>query len=152
MDPLADLFDPVKQHLRVNHFPVVLALVGALACVVAAALRRDAVWRYALVTVVLAAVTAPLAYWTGLRAEDIAAEYELIASGDMEPHENAATAAMIALLVSGVAAGVALRKPSVAARWIALVLVLAAAGLMTWTAKIGGGIVHNQDTEGHPPK
>lgn len=142
---------PVLLHLRLNHFPIVLILVAVAVGIVAVVTRRDGVWRYALVTVVLAAVTTPVVYWTGLRAEDIASEFELISSGDMEDHEDAAVWALVTLLAAGVAAGVALRKPATVTRWVALLLTCAAAGAGAWTGKTGGVIVHNADTEGWPP-
>lgn len=142
--------DPVAFHLRVNHFPIILVFVGAAACSLAIAVRRDAVWRYALVTVLLAAVTTPLAYWTGLRAEDIAEGFEMIDAGMMAEHEESALIAGIVIVLAGIAAAVALAKPRPALRYAAAAFTLAAAGAAAWTGAHAGKITHNVDTEGRP--
>jgi hypothetical protein len=137
--------DPVFLHLRVNHFPIILAMVGAGAAVVAAILRRDAIWRYALVTVLLGALSAPAAYWTGNAAEEKAEGFSYIDADAMGEHEESAEIATIVCLAAGVAAAVALAKPNAATRWIFLALALGAAGTVAWTGMHAGRIVHGSD-------
>lgn len=134
--------DPIFMHLRVNHFPVILPIVGAAAAVVALLLKRDDVWKYAMVTVILGALSAPIAYWTGYRAEDKAEGLDYIDAERMDQHEESATWALVAILASGVAAGVALKVPKPAARYAFVAVAALAAGATTWTASHGGKIVH----------
>lgn len=139
---MKNLLDPVFMHLRVNHFPIILGMVGAVACVLAAITKKDAVWRYAAITMLLAGITSAPAYFTGERAEDIAGGFEYIDAEAMDKHEESAKIAFALLLVSGGAAVLALTKLGSWTRWVLLVTSLAAAGAVTWTSKDAGGIVH----------
>ena len=134
--------DPVFMHLRVNHFPVILPIVGAAAAFVALILKRDDVWKYAMVTVILGALSAPIAYWTGFRAEDKAEGFDYIDAERMDMHEETAEWALIAILASGVAAGVSLKVQKPAAKYAFLAVAAAAAVATTITAAHGGKIVH----------
>lgn len=140
--------DPIFMHLRVNHFPIVLIVVGAVACAVAAATGRERIWTYGLVTTLIAGLSGPVAYWTGLRADDKASEFEVLDLGAMADHESSALWAMIALVVAAVAAGVALARPKPALRWIVLALAVVAAGLCGWTGSQAGQIAHGEFTMG----
>lgn len=140
--------DPVFQHLRTNHFPIILAMVGFVAAILACVIRKDAIWKYAKVTMLLAAVTAPLAYWTGERALDKAEGFENIDQASMGDHEETAEAALVCLLVCGAAAGVALVKPNTATRALFVVTALAAAGATAYTSAIAGNIVHGPESLG----
>lgn len=140
--------DPVLLHLRTNHFPIILGAVGALAAIVAAIARKDWIWRYALVTLLLSAATAPLAYLTGRGAEEVAEGHENIEHGLMEDHEDSATPALWAMIAAGIAAGVCLAKPNVWTKTTVVVLSVAAAGLTARTSAIAGKIVHNALTVG----
>lgn len=142
--------DPIFQHLRTNHFPIILAMVGVVAALLACVIRKDAIWKYAKVTMLLAAVTAPLAYWTGERAGDKAGGFETwIDHGAMQDHEETAEVALICLLVCGGAAGVALVKPTTLTRAIFVAAAVAAAGATTYTAAIAGNIIHGEEVEAH---
>lgn len=136
------LTDPVFIHLRLNHFPIMLGIVGAAAAVLAAILRKDGIWRYALITVVIAAATSPVAWWTGTRAVEKAEGFSYIDAEMMDIHEESAEKATVVMVVAGVAAAVALWKPSPLTRWVFLALALAGAGAMAWTGSHGGQIVH----------
>jgi hypothetical protein len=137
--------EPIFWHLRVNHFPIILGVVGAVACVIAAISRKDGAWRYAAITLVLAAASAYPAYWTGERAENIASGFEFgIDTVAMAEHEESAVWALCALLAAGVAAVFALVKPSLTSRIILLVVALAAVGATFNTAKTAGLIIHGE--------
>lgn len=135
--------DQIYLHLRVNHFPVILGIVAFAAAVVGLVLKREGAWRYAYVSAIVAAAAAPVAYWTGLRAEDKADGLDWYEGGHMIDHGEIALWAMIALLAAGIAAGVAMMKPKPLTRWIFLVCAAATAGLVTWCGYEGGHIVRD---------
>ena len=138
--------DPIYQHLRINHFPVILGIVAFAAAALALFVKRDGAWRYACITAILAAASAPIAYWTGLRAEDKAEGIDWYDAYSMGEHGDIALWAMIALLAAGIAAGVALMKPKPLTRWIVLVCAAATAGLVVWCGYEGGHIVRDVTT------
>jgi hypothetical protein len=142
--------DAVTLHLRTNHFPIILSVVATVAAVLALVLRKEGIWRYALVTALLAGLTAPIAYWTGDRAEDMAGEFENIALEHMADHEESAKFALAGLLVAGGAAVLALAKPNLGTRIGFLAVSLAATGLTGYTSSQAGKIVHNAMTQGIP--
>ncbi len=55
-------------HTLINHFPIVLTVIGALAVLLAAMYERRAVWMYALSTLALAGLTIYPAWLTGQKA------------------------------------------------------------------------------------
>lgn len=142
------LSDPVFIHLRVNHFPIILGMVGMAGVLLALLLQKESVWKYALVTLVLAAASAPVAYYSGKGAEEKAEEHTNIDAGAMEDHEDTATAAVWSLLACGVAAGVCLVKPNAVTKSVVIVLALAGTTLTMRTSAIAGTIVHNPLTVG----
>jgi len=134
--------DWVFLHLAVNHFPVTLGVVGALAALAAAATRRERVWRFATTTMILAALAAPAAYGTGLLAEGIVEEAPYADEAAIEEHEEIALVALLALLAAGGAAVFARVRPRGRARLLFLATSLAAAAVTGYTAFQGGEIVH----------
>ncbi|MCG3135689.1 MAG: hypothetical protein HMLKMBBP_03421 [Planctomycetes bacterium] len=139
---MKNLLDPVFMHLRVNHFPVILGAVGAAACLIALLVRKDGVWRYAAITMLLAGLTSAPAYFSGERAEEVAEGFEYIDAAAMGDHEDSAKIAFALLLVAGVAAALHLKKLGGWTKWVLLATSLAAAGACFWTSKHAGGIVH----------
>lgn len=152
MDFLRQVFgemnDPIFVHLRVNHFPIILIFVGAAAAVIAAFTKKDSVWNYALVTILLAGVTSPIAWWTGRRADDMASESEVLDLEMMGAHEDSANWAFAALVAAAIAAGLAMVAPKPALRWVALGLAITAAALTAYTGAQAGHIAHGDYTMG----
>lgn len=138
--------DPILFHLRVNHFPIILAMVAVAAMGLAAVAKKDSFWGYGLVTMILAAVSTPIAYWTGRGADDVAAGSEVLDLDAMGAHEESAAWALVALLVAGIASGVAYAKPKPMFRWIAIGTALVATALVLWTGKQAGQIAHGKYT------
>jgi uncharacterized membrane protein len=143
---LKEMKDPIFMHLRMNHFPVILILVAAAGAVVAIVTKRDGVWRYALVSAVIAGLTSPIAWWTGRRAMEKAEDYTGLDVGMMVDHEESAMWAMIALLAATLVSGLALVKPATALRWIAVAGIVVAAGLTAYTGAQAGHIAHGKET------
>ncbi len=144
--------DWVNLHLLVNHFPIILGVAGAFAAVAALLSRNEGIWRYAFVTVLLAGLTAPAAYITGLEAEEVVEHEWYIVEDELEEHEELGLYALIALLAAGASAAVALWKPGRATKGVFAVLTLVAVGVTAYTALEGGEIVHESPAfEQRPP-
>lgn len=139
-----ELRDPIFMHLRVNHFPVILAFVAAGAAVLALLAKKDGIWRYAFVSAVIAGLMSPIAWWTGRRAMEKAEDFTGLAVEFMTDHEESALWAMIAALAAALVSSLALVQPKPAFRWIATALILATAALMAYTGAQAGHIAHGE--------
>jgi len=135
-------------HLLSNHVPV-LGTVFGLGLLAWAILRRnDAVQRVALGTFVVIALLALPAYFTGEPAEGVVEHAAGVAESSIEAHEATALVALIGVEVVGLLALIALhraragRSLSVLVRQAVLVLATVTAGLLAWTANLGGRIRH----------
>lgn len=145
------MIDWAQVHITLNHFPVILAVTGALAGITAAVLGRRGIWLYATVSLALAAITVAPTYFTGEPAEDSLHRPWYIARGAIEQHEQAA---LIAAVLTGIAGLVALfawrrlvrypRELTLPGGLRAAVLVtsIAAAGAIGYTSLLGGRIIH----------
>lgn len=143
-------------HLLVNHVPV-LGLFFGLALLVAALWRRSTeLTRTSLVIFVLTAVAAIVVYLTGEPAEDSVEGLADVTKTMIGRHESAALAATIGV---GVLGGFALlglagfRRLAAIPRWFtssSLVLAIVTAGMMGWTANLGGQIRHTEIRAGAP--
>jgi hypothetical protein len=150
---------PVHLHLVLNHVPVVGTLIGA--CLLAyAALRRDErLVRVCLGMFAVLAVVALATFLTGEPAEETVEGLAGVSESMVEQHEEAALLATIALGFLGLLSlAVLLRFRTRALPRQAAVLLLAAAlvpaGMMAWTANLGGQIRHSEiraETVAAPP-
>ena len=139
-------------HLMLNHVPV-LGTVFGLALLVWGFWRRDlALQRAALVTFVLSALIALPVYFTGEPAEDVVERLAGVTDGAIEAHEEAALVSLIAVATLGVLglAGLLLGRSRFNATIVrgALGVAIVTAGLMAWTANLGGRIRHSELTAG----
>lgn len=135
--------DWLHAHLVVNHFPIILAVVGSCAALLALGTGREGIWRYAGVSGLLAGMSAPLAYITGTRAEDPAEELWYVSHEALEHHEHWGLYALVALGLAGVLAIVALKSRARGARLTFAVCLWAATGVTAVTALHGGDLVHD---------
>jgi uncharacterized membrane protein len=92
----------------VNHFPIVLTVIGALAVLVAAMLPRRATWVYALSTLTLAGVTIYPAWLSGGRASHAVHDAWYIQRGAIQTHSAAADVTVWIVGVVGLLALLAL--------------------------------------------
>ena len=144
-------FDAAHLHLMVNHFPVVLSVVGLASLVVGAVWRRDFYWRAGLNLMVLAGIAAVVAILTGESAESEIRLRAFVVPGTIGAHSSAAYAALWALLVSGAIAAFAwwrARASDVMAlpawlRELVLISALAGVALVSYAAYRGGIIVQD---------
>lgn len=143
--------DAAHLHLLVNHFPVVLSIVGLTSLAVGAVTRRDFYWRAGLQLMVLAAIAAVVAILTGESASDEIRQRAFVLRGTIGAHSSAAYAALWALLIGGAISAYAwwrARASDVGAlpawlRELVLIAALVGAALVGYAAYRGGIIVHD---------
>lgn len=145
------MIDWALVHITINHFPVILSVIGALAAVVAAVRGRRGVWLYATVSLTFAALTVAPTYFTGEPAEESLHRPWYIARGSIEQHEKAALVAAVLAGIAGLVAVFAWRRLVRYPREVTLPRGLRAAVLLTsiaaaaavgYTSLLGGQIVH----------
>jgi len=139
-------------HIMINHFPVILAVMGAAAAVLGQFRSRRGVWLYATATLTLAALTAVPTYFTGEPAEEGLHRPWYVARQSIHSHEDAALVAAIITGVAGLVALVAWRRlvrypreislPS-GLRTAVVVTSVIAAGAMGYASLLGGYIIHD---------
>ena len=153
--------DAAYLHLLVNHIPIILTLIGAVAAVLAIATRRRAVWLYALASLTISGVSAYPVMLTGHAAEDIMKDKWYVTRDAIKEHEEAGETAMWVLMAMGAVSAYAwwrlLRRDQtgVPPTWLgALVVVVSIAGVGTTTiaAYRGGNIVYYSPKLASPPR
>ena len=88
-------------HLLINHFPVVLSVVGLGASVLALLVRRRAIWQAAMGALVIAGLFIFPVHFTGDKADHALRDPWYIKPGTIEAHDNAAGIAMWVILLVG---------------------------------------------------
>ncbi|HAR46268.1 MAG: hypothetical protein A2X56_10330 [Nitrospirae bacterium GWC2_57_13] len=137
-------------HLMVNHLPVIGILFGLLLALYAFVRKNDEVNRLALIFLVLVALAALPAYFTGGAAEDMVERLPGVNKNHVEQHEEMASVALTTLLLMGAVAAAGLftfRGTKSIPRWfmlVALILSLSGAGVAGLTANLGGQIRHQE--------
>ena len=144
-------------HLSINHFPIVLSIVGALAALVAFVTRRRAALLYALVTMVAAGLTSYPAQFTGEYAEEAVEHRWYVDESAIHAHEEAGERATWILIAGGVAAAIGMyvvlrapREATPSALLLTLMLVLSVSGAVAagYTGWQGGKIVSRNERLG----
>lgn len=148
-------------HLLVNHFPVVLSVVGAGMILLAIVMRRPGFWRFGLTCLFLAGIAAIPTFFSGRGAEDTMEKMWYVTRGSIHEHEEAGEMALWVLLGVGLISGYTLWRtgsrpaPGVTAfpGWLQVLAVLgalAAAGFAGYAAFKGGKIVHESPRLANP--
>jgi uncharacterized membrane protein len=139
-------------HILLNHFPVILTVMGTLAVLLALLRGQRGIWLYGTVSLTLAAVTVIPTYFTGQPAEHALNKPWYVAPGAINAHEDAAKIAALLVLLAGFIALFAWRRLVRYPREvkmpgtlrIALVLTsLAAAISIGYASWLGGRVVHD---------
>jgi uncharacterized membrane protein len=147
-------------HTLINHFPIILTVVGSAVLALALVTRRRAIWLYALATLTLAGLCAYPAFFTGDEAGDAQRKTWYIVQAMVHEHEDAADFALASLLVMGAVSAYAwwrmLRREvtTLPPVWLRVVAALVAAltlSVVTRTAYLGGKIVHESPKLSAPP-
>jgi 1,4-dihydroxy-2-naphthoate octaprenyltransferase len=148
--------DPMKTinfahiHLVLTHFPPVVSLGGAVAAIAALFLRRYSgeLGRLALLLLIIAGVTTPMAYFAGGRAADQIGKVEGVQQDAIAPHEKAAATALFCSIAAGVVAVAAViagwRRGTIpfGLRLVVIIAAIVSAAAIGWTAALGGAIHH----------
>ena len=146
--------DGAHLHLVLTHVPVLGLVFGTLLLAAGWYRKSRPVQQAALTAIVLAALAAGAAYWTGEGAEEAVEHLARIQDAAIETHEEAG---MLGLLAAGVAGAMALitlvagrsgRQLARSLIGLNLVIALSASGILTWVANLGGRIGHPEILNG----
>jgi uncharacterized membrane protein len=139
-------------HIMLNHFPIILEIVGAAATIVAIMWPRRGTWMYAAASLTLAGLTVIPTYFTGAPAEHLLNRPWYVVRGAIHNHEEAALISAILVGVVALIAAFAWRRMVRYPRETSLpgalrALLLAGAMIATahivYTSLLGGRIVHD---------
>ena len=138
-------------HTLVNHFPIILMVVGSAVAVLALITGRRGVWLYAVATLTLAGLSIWPTDFTGDQAADVMRKAWYVVPAAITEHDEAATYALIFTLLVGAVAAYAwwrmLRRErdGLPPKWLRIVVLVVALfdlTVVTRTAYLGGKIVH----------
>lgn len=142
--------DVVHLHLVITHVPV-LATIFSLAILVWAMISKHPEhYKIAFVGFIVAGIFAVVAFLTGEAAEDIAETITSISETDIERHEDAASLALWMTVILGVFGIVGLIWNKIGVKgfrpfvWTVFFYGLATAGVLAYTANLGGQIRHTE--------
>jgi hypothetical protein len=151
-------------HLLINHFPIILSVVGAGAALLSVFSRHRSTWVFALAALMLAGLAVYPAFFTGQGAEQVMEKAWYIDRDVVHEHEEAAEFALWIMLVTGAVAAFAMwrertaftggRKVLAAPAWLralTAVAALLAAATLARTAWTAGFIVHKTEKLQSPP-
>ena len=139
----------IHLHLLLNHVPVIGAVFGVFLLAAAFARRSDELGKAALGLFALLAATSVVVFLTGEPAEELVEKLPGFSEAITERHEDVALIAVVSMGLTGLFCLITLavfRKRPLA-RWVtpvALVISLGVAGLMGYTANLGGQIRHTE--------
>lgn len=146
------IMDWAHIHIMINHFPVILAMTGALAIVLAVVRPRRGTWLYATTSLTFAGITVVPTYFTGEPADHALNDPWYIATRAIDAHEQSANISVILTVLAALVAVVAWRRlvryprevqmPG-ALRTAVVITSIAAAVSISYTAWLGGRIVHD---------
>ena len=148
--------DAVHLHLMLNHVPVIGLGFVLITLLVAWVRRDDAVLRLALAFGVVVALGAIGARLTGSGAEKAVEKLPGVTEAVIERHEDAANLGTVVVALLGVVSlgGLWSWRRTKAPRWFQLgllALTVVSAGIMTYTANLGGQVRHTEIRAGAGP-
>jgi uncharacterized membrane protein len=148
-------------HLLINHFPVVLSVSALGVAILALVFKRRGLWLTAMGALTVAGAFVYPVHFTGLEADKTLSDPWYIRAGAIKSHEDAGTIAMYVILVVGAFAAYSwwrsLKRPAEEMpAWMRAGVVagaLAAVTMVTYTAYLGGRIIHESPVLQltHPP-
>ena len=148
-------------HTLINHFPIVLTVVGSVVLLLALFVRRRGLWLYALATLTLAGLSVYPVFFTGDKASDVLRNTWYVVRAAVEEHDQSAGYALVCLLLLGAASAYAwwrmIRRdlmglPPVWLRTVVAVLASFGLSIVARTAYLGGKIIHDSPAlQASPP-
>lgn len=141
---------PAHWHLLINHFPIILSLVGTLFIGLSFFIKKNTLINGGLILLVMAALTALPANATGEGAEESVEGITGVTHDGIEIHEHAAATGLKILIGTGILALItAFAQVKMPKRAIILLVVtflagLASAGYMSYVGLTGGEIRHSE--------
>ena len=147
-------------HTLINHFPIILNVVGFAVLIFALFKKSRGVWLYAVATLTLAGLSAYPAFFTGDQAAHALRGVWYIVRESVHAHDESAGYALTMLLITGAVSAFAwwhmLRRnvTELPPAWLRTTLVVLAAltlAVVTRTAYLGGKIVVDSPMLLHPP-
>ena len=149
-------------HILINHFPIILSLLGAVAAVIALFRPRRMLWVYAVATLTLAGILAYPTMLTGHMAEELIEKMPYASRRAIHAHEEAGELAMWVLIATGVIAAYSWWRTSQSAPrdetfdapgWLRVLVAIggvASAGTAAYAAKLSDPILHYSPAIPHP--
>ncbi|HEY2375557.1 MAG TPA: hypothetical protein VGH98_06240 [Gemmatimonadaceae bacterium] len=146
-------------HILINHFPIILTVVGSAVLALALIVRQRAVWLYAVATLTLAGLSIYPVYFAGDQASDALRNTWYVVRSMVDAHDAAAGWALGCVLVMGAASAYTwwrmLRRetmglPPVWLRVVVAVLALFGLSTVARTAYLGGEIIHDSPRLANP--
>lgn len=141
-------------HLILNHIPVIGMAIGFLLLAVAMTKKSTELMKVSLGVFIIMALIAIPTYLTGKAGEEVVEHLPGVAQSIIDQHEEAAGLSLVAVEILGALALGGLlffrRSPTIP-RWFvgtALILSIVVAGLMGYTANLGGQIRHAEARPG----
>ncbi|HEX6966035.1 MAG TPA: hypothetical protein VF166_09565 [Gemmatimonadaceae bacterium] len=147
-------------HTLINHFPIILSVMGAAAAIAAFAMHRRGIWLYALASLTFAGLSVYPAFLTGDEASDTMRHAWYVVPSMIEEHEEASEIALWVLIATGVIsvatwAWQARRddrvEPPTWLRTLVVIASLASVGTIAYASLLGGRIVHESPKLLTPP-
>jgi hypothetical protein len=147
-------------HVTINHFPIILSVVGTAVLALALITRRRGVWLYSVATLTLAGLSAYPADFTGDEASHAIRNTWWVVRAAVHEHDQAASFALAALLIVGAVSAYTwwrmLRKettglPPKWLQWTVSLLAIWSLSVVVRTAYLGGKILHDNPNIVNPP-
>ena len=142
--------NPAHWHLLLNHFPIILSIVGTGFIVAAFLFKKQHLRFGGLLMLIIAAAGAYLAFQTGEGAEDTVEKLAGVSHDAIENHEESANIGWKIMLGTGLLALITIllvhakKKQANLFLIITLIASLASAGYMSYVGYTGGEIRHSE--------
>ncbi len=142
--------DPAHWHLLLNHFPIILSIVGTGFIIAAFLFKKQHLRFGGLLLLIIAAAGAYLAFQTGEGAEEAVENLAGVSHDAIEKHEGSANTGLKIILGTGLIALITIllvhakKKQANVFLIITLLASLASAGYMSYVGYTGGVIRHSE--------
>lgn len=147
-------------HILINHFPIILSVVGCAALALGLMTRNRVVWLYALATLTLAGLSIYPVFFTGDQAAHALRDTWYVVRAMVKEHDDAAGYALPVMLMTGAVSGYTwwrmLRRevsglPPVWLRTVVVLVSFFSLSVVVRTAYLGGKIIHDSPKLQTPP-